>query len=233
MIPTLRPFIRHTTLGAALCLGLTAGHAQAAGYVLLEGGLGEADLSTQSFEDAAAAWRTTPTATGASVSDDERDSLWRIGAGYAFSDRLAIEIFYEDLGGYEGAMTLTGTDADGESAALDAQERVALEGVGARLVGQWPLSANVRLLGMAGLSYLEQQREYQARVTNFDAPTRAGHEREDERDWVPTLGLGVSMALTDRVVLRGHYTRYFDAARTENLPTFDVDSLSIGLGWQW
>ncbi|MYL24990.1 outer membrane beta-barrel protein [Halomonas alkaliantarctica] len=208
-------------------------HAHASGYVWLEGGKGYADLSTKGFDQAAATWLTTPTATGAHVSDDDSDTLWRLGAGYALNEHWAVELFYEDLGDYSGSMTLEGTSPQGASATLDATETVELSGVGAQLVGQWPLNERFSLLGTAGVSYLENEREYRAQVSNFNAPGQSGSQSDDGHEWVPTLGLGASFQLTKQLDVRGRYTRYFDAGETDNLPAFDLDVLSVGLAWAW
>ncbi|MYL23959.1 outer membrane beta-barrel protein [Halomonas alkaliantarctica] len=215
-------------------LGLTTlGQAHADGYILLEGGAGQADLSTQGFDQAAANWLTAPTATGASVNDDDSDALWRLGAGYALNDYLAVELFYEDMGDYSGSMTLEGTSPQGASATLDATETVELSGLGAQLVGQWPLNERFSLLGTAGVSYLENEREYRSQVSNFNAPGQSGSQSDDSHEWVPTLGLGASYQLADQLDLRGRYTRYFDAGETDNLPAFDLDAVSAGVTWHW
>ncbi|WP_075879602.1 outer membrane beta-barrel protein [Vreelandella massiliensis] len=219
-------------LGAATGM-LAASQALAGGYVWLEGGTGYVDLSTEGFDEAATTWLTTPTATGARVGDDDSDTFWRLGAGYALNEHWAIELFYEDLGEYSGSMTLEGTSPQGASATLDATETVELSGVGAQLVGQWPLNERFSLLGTAGVSYLENEREYRAEVSNFNAPGQSGSQSDDSHEWVPTLGLGVSFQLNEQLDLRGRYTRYFDAGETDNLPAFDLDVLSVGLAWAW
>ncbi|WP_075878822.1 TonB-dependent receptor domain-containing protein [Vreelandella massiliensis] len=212
---------------------LVISQAQGAGYVLLDGGASYANLSTKRFDQAATDWRASSTATGARVSDDDRDTLWRLGAGYAWNDYWAVELFYENLGEYSGSMTLEGTGSQGASATLDATETVELSGFGAHLVGQWPLNDRFSMQGTAGLSYLENEREYHAEVNNFNTSVDSGSQSDDSREWVPTLGLGASFALTEQLDLRGRYTRYFEAGETDNLPSFDVDTVSAGFTWRW
>lgn len=221
-----------TALMAAMGM-LAVSQAHADGYVWLEGGVGYADLSTKGFDQAATDWRASPTATGAHVSDDDSDALWRLGAGYALNDHWAVELFYEDLGEYSGSMTLEGTSPQGANATLDATEAVGLSGFGAQVVGQWPLNERFSLLGTAGLSYLDNEREYRAAVSNFNTPGESARQSDDSHEWVPTLGFGVSFQVTDQLDVRGRYSRYFDAGETDNLPSFDLDTLSAGLTWHW
>ncbi|MCL7930209.1 outer membrane protein [Halomonas llamarensis] len=228
----LRRLPRVAWLTGFIC-GVTVGQAHASAYLLLEGGKSYADLTTQSFDRAAAAWLATPTATSAQVSSDDSHTQWRLGAGYAFSKQLAVELYYEDLGDYQAAMNLNGTDGQGAAAQLNATEAVNVSGVGAQLVGQWPLTSHVSLLGTAGVAYLENERRYDASVTNFDAPTQISDANDDSHTWVPTLGVGAQLAITEQLSLRGRYTRYFDAGETDNLPGFDLDMISAGLTWQW
>ena len=216
-----------------IACGVSVGQAHASGYLLLEGGKSYADLSTQPFDRAAAAWLASPTASSAQVNSDDSDTQWRLGAGYAFNEQLAVEVYYEDLGDYQATMSLSGTSDQGAAAQLNATEAVNLSGLGAQLVGQWPLTPHVSLLGTAGVAYLENERRYAASVTNFGAPSQTANVNDDSYSWIPTLGVGAQLAITEQLSLRGRYTRYFDAGETDNLPGFDLDVISAGVTWQW
>lgn len=216
-----------------IACGVNVGQAHASGYLLLEGGKSYADLSTQPFDRAAAAWLASPTASSAQVNSDDSDTQWRLGAGYAFNEQLAVEVYYEDLGDYQATMSLNGTSDQGAAAQLNATEAVNLSGLGAQLVGQWPLTSNLALLGTAGVAYLENERRYAASVANFDAPFQTTNVNDDSHTWVPTLGVGAQLAITEQLALRGRYTRYFNAGETDNLPGFDLDVISAGVTWQW
>ncbi|MBT2787221.1 MULTISPECIES: outer membrane beta-barrel protein [unclassified Halomonas] len=228
----LRRLPRMAWLTCIAC-GVTVGQAHASSYLLLEGGKSYADLSTQTFDRAAAAWMANPSASSAQVNSDDSDTLWRLGAGYAFSKRFAVELYYEDLGDYQATMNLNGNSGQGATAQLNATEAVKLSGFGAQLVGQWPLTSHLSLLSTAGVAYLENERRYDAIVTNFNAPTQTTNINDDRHTWSPTLGFGVQFSVTEELSLRGRYTRYFEAGETDNLPAFDLDIISAGLTWQW
>lgn len=229
----LRNLPRITWLAGITC-GVAVGQAHASGYLLLEGGKSYADLSTQPFDRAATAWLASPTASSAQVNSDDSDTLWRLGVGYALSKQFAVEFYYEDLGDYQATMNLNGTNGQGATAQLNATEAVKLSGLGAQLVGQWPLTSHVSLLGTAGVAYLENERRYDATVANFNAPIQTTTNINDDRHtWAPTLGAGVQFSVTEELSLRGRYTRYFDAGETDNLPAFDLDLISAGVTWHW
>lgn len=133
--------------------------------------------------------------TVTSISDRDRDSGYRLYAGYQFNRYWALEGGYFDLGkfGYT-ANTVPVGSLTGD---------IRLKGFNFDLVGTLPLSDRFSLLGRVGANYADTNDTFTStgavRVTNPN-PTN--------RDTNYKFGLGVQYAFNDALALRVEAERY-------------------------
>ncbi len=152
--------------------------------------------------------------TTTSISDRDRDSGYRLYAGYQFNRYWALEGGYFDLGkfGYT-ANTVPLGSLTGD---------IRLKGLNLDLVGTLPLSDRFSLLGRVGANYADTNDTFTStgavRVTNPN-PTK--------RDTNYKFGLGVQYAFNDALALRVEAERYRinDAVGNNG----HVDMATIGL----
>ena len=152
--------------------------------------------------------------TTTSISDRDRDSGYRLYAGYQFNRYWALEGGYFDLGkfGYT-ANTVPLGSLTGD---------IRLKGLNLDLVGTLPLSDRFSLLGRVGANYADANDTFTStgavRVTNPN-PTK--------RDTNYKFGLGVQYAFNDALALRVEAERYRinDAVGNNG----HVDMATIGL----
>ena len=133
--------------------------------------------------------------TVTSISDRDRDSGYRLYAGYQFNRYWALEGGYFDLGkfGYT-ANTVPVGSLNGD---------IRLKGLNLDLVGTLPLSDRFSLLGRVGANYADANDTFTSTgavlVTNPN-PTK--------RDTNYKFGLGVQYAFNDALALRVEAERY-------------------------
>lgn len=203
-------------------------------YAFIDGGIGNAQLSTTTFDKAANTWLQHPEATAAHVSDSSGSNLFRLGLGYQLHERISLEAGYESLGAYDASMTLTAQNLTGNNAQTTIKERVSVQGLGIRFVGNYPISNGFSLLGGVGVSYLNQERKNTASVKNYaDMSAREGATSETVSQVSPSLLLGVNFDVNKNVSLRGWYGRYMNAVSSDSIKESHVDTLSAGLVIRW
>lgn len=203
-------------------------------YALVEGGTTNAQPTMSSFYNAANTWNQDPESVGGTIFHHQSSSLFRLGAGYQISDRLSAEVFYDNLGEYDAGMKLLAVSTTtGDTAQMNTREKVSISGLSTRLIGNYPLTSTINLMASAGLSYLNNDQNNSVSMNNYAQPTQTGKSSTQAWRWSPTLGIGTSYSITDKIALRVWYGRYFNAGNTDNLTSFDIDTLSAGvlLGW--
>src|SRR3954468_19158210 len=130
-----------------------------------------------------------------SISDDSRDTAWKLFGGHKFNKNFAVEGSYFNLGefGFTAQTTPPGSLTG----------RIKLQGVGVDAVGILPLSKEFSAFGKLGLQYAKAQDTFSgtgAVVVNNPNPSKssAGYK----------AGLGVQYDFTPSLGLRGEWENY-------------------------
>lgn len=152
--------------------------------------------------------------TTTSISDRDRDSGYRLYAGYQFNRYWALEGGYFDLGkfGYT-ANTMPVGSLTGD---------IRLKGLNLDLVGTLPLSDRFSLLGRVGANYADTNGTF----TSTGA-VRVINPNPTKQDTNYKFGLGVQYAFNDALALRVEAERYRidDAVGNKG----HIDMATIGL----
>jgi OOP family OmpA-OmpF porin len=153
-------------------------------------------------------------ATLSSFSTDERDLGFRLFGGKQLNQYFALEAGYFDLGKYSFAAT---TSRNGSL-----QGDASFRGVNLDLVGQFPLTQRLSLLGRVGAQYTRTSTHFGGNlltgVTNPDASeNKAGAK----------AGLGLEYKLSEALALRGEVERNRISDAVGNRGDVDLVSLSL------
>ncbi|MFM9880669.1 MAG: outer membrane beta-barrel protein [Burkholderiaceae bacterium] len=154
------------------------------------------------------------------ISNQDRDTGYKLFGGYQFSRNIGIEAGYYDLGNFGyNATTLPAGNLQGE---------IKMRGLNLDLVGTLPLSERFSVLGRVGV--------HQAHVKGAFAASGAvllpyANANPSERSTDYKVGLGLSYALTDALSVRAEAERYRlkDAVGNRG----HVDLLSVGLVYRF
>lgn len=184
-------------IGIALVSGLLAApaHAQSDDGRYFYGGLGVGQSRAQINEG-----RLTDSLLGTglratSISNDKRDTGYKLFGGYQFDRHVGLEAGYVRLGefGFNAATLLPGTLGG----------RVELQSVYLDLVGTLPVTDNLAVIGRIGANRARAQGRY--RGTGAVLPS--SFERSESRTGYKA-GLGLQYAFGPSVLLRGEVERY-------------------------
>ena len=155
---------------------------------------------------------------GANISCDDKDSAWKLFAGYLVNRNFAVEFGYADLG-ESSASGVVGTFLGPVTATANFEVTV----FELTAVGMLPVMDRLSLYGKAGL--------YRADVEvsgsgTIGATTIPVSEKDDNTDL--TLGVGLKFDITRNISLRGEWQRYLDVG-SEDIGESDIDVLSLGV----
>jgi OmpA-OmpF porin, OOP family len=149
-----------------------------------------------------------------SITDDDRDTAYKIFGGYQFNRNFALEGGYFDLGkfGYAATTTPTGT--------LNGNSRV--KGLNLDLVGLLPITGRLSAFGRAGVAYADVRDSFSG-----TGATSMSNSNPHKRDANYKLGVGLQYAFTDALAMRAEVERYRinDAVGNRG----DIDLVSVGL----
>jgi len=161
------------------------------------------------------------TANGSTMSaftKDERDApVFKVLVGRQLTRYLAIEGGYVDLGSYNFAATTSDGSLRGQAA---------FRGVNLDLVGQWPLTERLSLLGRVGVDYIKTTTHFTGtRLNAVSAPNAS------ERKAGLKAGLGLEYKLSEALAMRAEVERHRvnDAVGNKG----DVDMVSVGLVYKF
>ena len=149
-----------------------------------------------------------------SISNDDRDTGYKIFAGYQVNKNFALEGGYFDLGkfGYSASTVPSGT----------LNGNIKLKGLNLDAVGILPINAKFSAFGRVGMNYAEANDSFSGtgavRVTNTNpSKTELNYK----------LGLGIQYDFTEAFGMRAEAERYRinDAVGNKG----DVDLFSLGL----
>lgn len=147
--------------------------------------------------------------SGLAVSVDDTDSGFKLYGGYQFTNNIAVEAGYADL----GEATING------NVGLPFTSKFEASAIFVDAVGTLPLSNEFALLGRAGLAFTKA--ELSVGVAGVSVA-----EKED--DVSLKLGLGAQYSFTKNVALRAEWERYFDVGG-DTTGEGDIDLAGISL----
>ena len=175
-----------------------------------EANIDDADIATQ--------LRSTG-ATSVSISEDDRDTAFKLFGGYQYSKNMAVEAGYFDLGefGYTATTVPTG--------ALTGQAKI--NGVSLDLVGMHPLSEKFSVFGRIGLNYAQTEDSF----TNTGTVPVPANPGPNKNDLSYKYGAGLQYDFSETLGARAEVERYRidDAVGNKG----DIDLLSVGLVYRF
>lgn len=143
----------------------------------------------------------------AGVTCDDKDTAWKIFAGYQFNRNFAVEVGYTDLG--EVSASAGGATVSAEATALEV--------VG---IGSIPVADRFSVYGKLGLYRGETDLS-----SNFGV---SGDESNNDL----TFGFGVRFDLSRNAAIRAEWQRYGDVGG-DSTGESDIDVMSVGLIWRF
>jgi OOP family OmpA-OmpF porin len=154
----------------------------------------------------------------ATVTDNDRDTGYKIFGGYQFNRNFALEGSYFDLGKFSFNARTSLTDT------LTGQMQV--RGFGLDAVLSAPLTEKFSVFGKVGAQYSEARDNFTstgAVIVRDPSPSKS--------EFNPKLGIGMQYAFTDAFAVRAELERYRvnDAVSSRG----DIDHLSVGLVYSW
>ena len=148
------------------------------------------------------------------ISDDNRDTGFKLFGGYQFNPYIGLEGGYFDLGKFGfNATTNPAGSLNGS---------IKLRGVNLDLVGTLPIAGGLSAFGRVGVNYAQARDHFTGtgavRVLNADPSKRGANVK---------YGAGLQYAFTDNFAMRAEVERYRinDAVGNKG----DVDMVSLGL----
>jgi OmpA-OmpF porin, OOP family len=148
---------------------------------------------------------------------DDKDSSWKIFAGYQFNRNFALEFGYTDLGEVTASTPAIG---------FIPPASVAIESTVWELVavGMLPLAERFSLYGKLGLYRADTDIE-----VNF---VSLGSVTDSDSNTDLTFGIGVRFDITPRLGVRLEWQRYSSVSAAD-FDEGDVDVMSLGVAWRF
>lgn len=151
---------------------------------------------------------------GATITDDDRSTGYKIFGGYQYNKYLAVEAGYFDLGNFGfNATTVPAGTLNG---------RIKLKGLNMDLVGTLPITEKFSVLGRIGVNYADASDSFAGTgAVNVLDPNPS------KRDTNLKVGVGLQYAFTPALAMRAEVERYRinDAVGNKG----DIDLVSLGL----
>lgn len=116
------------------------------------------------------------------VVTDDKDTAWKLFAGYEVNKNLTVEVAYHDLGAVTAEVTGTAVDVDINGFSLSAR-------------GKLPVNKSLDLFGRLGFAKLEGE-----------ATANGSTVKTDDSDLV--FGLGVDYSVNDNFAVRAEWERF-------------------------
>jgi len=151
---------------------------------------------------------------GVGIGCDDKDTAWKIFAGYQINQNFAVEGGYTDLGKVSASGTVGGVSVNAKA------EATAWELVG---VGSIPVGNSFSLYGKGGFYRGEVDADASAAIPGFSASAQESDTNTDL-----TFGIGAAFAVNRNVSLRAEWQRYKDVGGSDTGES-DIDVMSVGL----
>lgn len=152
--------------------------------------------------------------TSVIISDNDRDTGYKIFGGYQLNKNFAVEGGYFDLGGFGfTATTLPAGTLNGH---------IKLRGIHVDLVGSLPITPKFSVFGRVGANYAEARDTFSG-----TGAVVVLNPNPSVFDTNPKVGLGLQYAINDSLAVRAEVERYRinDALGNKG----DIDLVSVGL----
>lgn len=151
---------------------------------------------------------TTP-----SITDDDRDTGYKLFGGYQFNKNFALEGGYFDLGKFGFTATVPSGTLSGN---------IKLKGLNLDAVGILPITDKFSAFGRVGLNYAQARDAFSG-----TGSVTVLNPNPSKRDMNVKVGLGVQYAFTEALAMRVEAERYRinDAVGNKG----DIDLISLGL----
>jgi OOP family OmpA-OmpF porin len=171
-------------------------------------------------------------AVDAAALTDSHSTSYRLGGGYRINPYVAVELAFVDLGNVRSHYQTVTTGVTG-----DINGKYRLDGFQALLVGRWPVTESIAVLGKVGafasrLRYSEGGTvQFQSGPYSFTAPT--------DNATKTTFGLGAEFRLDQHWAARIDWDRYqgigryFALTESNNGRFSSVDSYSLGVSYRF
>ncbi len=140
---------------------------------------------------------------------EDSDTAANVYVGYQFNENFAVEGGYHDLGSIN---SMVGNCSSPEPIDPSA------DGLSVSVLGRAPVSDRVAVFGRAG-----------AMFWNMDVDASANAPAVSDNGVSPLAGVGVGVAISERIEGRVEYNRFFDVGEQETTGQTDIDTLTAGV----
>ena len=145
--------------------------------------------------------------SGAGVSCDDKDTAWKIFAGYQFHPNIAVELGYNDLG--NASVSGGGVTATDEATAWELTA-----------VASWPLANQFSIYGRFG--------GYHSEVKSTGTVSGFGSASDKKNSTDITFGIGARYDINRNFAVRGEWQRFSDVKDAFDEKS-NVDVFSLGV----
>ncbi len=130
-----------------------------------------------------------------SISDEERDTTYKVFGGYQFNRYIGLELSYFNLGKFSfDANTVPAGRVGG---------KIKIQGAALDVVGTWPLTERFSLLGRVGAQYAKTDDKFNATGAAIIDPTSSSVHRNQIK-----AGLGMQYEVNPSLFVRTEVERY-------------------------
>ena len=213
----MKKFNKILILGAVSGLAMASAPAFAQWSGSASAGVTSTSLNTSSL--------TVAGATAFSISKDERDTGYKIQAGYQFTPNWGVEFGYVDLGKVNAANNVTAPAVG--FLRLDAKA----DGWNAVAVGTLPLSNGFSLLGKLGTIYSTTTATLSTGgAVVLPAGTQTNFKKSE---WNWAYGLGVQYDISKTLAVRGEWERFDGLRPSDASSKNNINLYSVGLNFKF
>jgi OmpA-OmpF porin, OOP family len=166
---------------------------------------------------------------------DDKDTAFKLFAGYQFNPNFAVEASYVDFGKFSANAVTDYEEAyipeidDVASRTVRENDEVSIDGFGFALVGRLPIDAGFSVFGKLGLFAWDGSASFSESTTyrvGNDSLTTSERDSASFDDIDPFYGIGVEYVV-NQVMVRAEFERYDLSDSDAELKT-DLISASIG-----
>lgn len=223
-------------LGAMGAIATSAQAYEMSSYVQIGIGQAKAEKSSASKAVQSAEF-------GGRTSSSRTDTAYKIAVGLKFNPYLAVEAQYIDLGkeSYKGSYSsYSNLNSSFE------KMNFKTSGIGANIIGSYPIE-DFTVFAKTGYHYLKTKATYrEGQSLQFGSShsySKSSKSSKNNKKWSPSLGVGVSYAMTAHLVITAEYERfqgvgkdlylYYPYSGSSYSAKHDIDLASIGLRYHF
>ena len=172
--------------------------------------LGQAKLKNDGFDELSREGFNT----------DDKDTAFKLFAGYQFNPNFAVEASYVDFGDFTADMSIVG---EGGAGSVNAE--ASADGFGFALVGRLPIDAGFSVFGKLGLIAWDGDIDVVGRANGQTLI----QDRQSADDIDPFYGVGAEYVV-NQVMMRLEFERYDISDSGED---FEIDLISASIGYRF